>query len=179
MNSRFQRYKSCWGSNLWHSLGKQRLAFILRALSHHIIVCVFQAQLGEIQHHYPEEFNYKGILQLVQLRDRGPEQKLNQEWLLFCNHRHCSIRDFSFAVSNATRWDLLCSVAQSCLTLCDPWTVARQVPLSMGFSRQEYQKGLPFPPPGNLPNPGIKPMSLMSPELAGRFFTTIAIQEAL
>ena len=40
------------------------------------------------------------------------------------------------------------------------WTVAHQAPLSMGFSRQEYWSGLPFPPPGDLPNPGIKPMSL-------------------
>ena len=55
-----------------------------------------------------------------------------------------------------------------------PWTVARQAPLSMGFSRQEYCSGLPCPPVGNLPNPGIKPMSLASPALAGRFFTTVA-----
>ena len=40
-----------------------------------------------------------------------------------------------------------------------PWTVSYQVPLSMGFSRQEYWSGLPFPSPGNLPNPGIKPLS--------------------
>ena len=38
-----------------------------------------------------------------------------------------------------------------------PWIVAHQAPLSMGFSRQEYWSGLPFPPPGHLPNPGIKP----------------------
>ena len=50
------------------------------------------------------------------------------------------------------------------------WTVAHQAPLSMGFSRQEYWSGLPCPPPGDLPNPGIKPMSLMSPALAGRYF---------
>ena len=50
-----------------------------------------------------------------------------------------------------------------------PWTVAHQAPLSMGFPRQEYWSGLPFPPPGNLPNPGIEPVSLA---LAGRFFTT-------
>ena len=49
-----------------------------------------------------------------------------------------------------------------------PWTIALQAPLSIGFSRQEYWRGLPFPPPGNLPNPGIKPES---PALAGRFFT--------
>ena len=48
-----------------------------------------------------------------------------------------------------------------------PWTVARQAPLSMGFSRQEYWSGLPFPSPGDLPVPGIKPAS---PALAGSFF---------
>ena len=52
-----------------------------------------------------------------------------------------------------------------------PWTVAHQAPLSMGFSRQEYWSGLPRPPPRDLPDPGIKPASLMSPTLAGRFFT--------
>ena len=50
-------------------------------------------------------------------------------------------------------------VAQSCLTLCDPWTVAHQAPLSMEFSRQEYWSGLPFPSPGDLPEPGIEPES--------------------
>ena len=49
-----------------------------------------------------------------------------------------------------------------------PWTIARQTPLSMGFSRQEYWSGLQFPSPGNLPNPGIEPSS---PALAGGFFT--------
>ena len=49
-----------------------------------------------------------------------------------------------------------------------PWTVASQVPLSMGFPRQEYWNGLPFPSPGDLPDPGIESVS---PALAGRFFT--------
>jgi len=53
-----------------------------------------------------------------------------------------------------------------------PWTVASQIPLSMGFSRQEYWSGLPFPPPGDLPHPEIKPTFPKSPALAGRFFTT-------
>ena len=48
----------------------------------------------------------------------------------------------------------------------------------MGFSRQEYWSGWPCPPPGDLPNPGIEPMSLISPALAGRFFTTSATWEA-
>ena len=58
-----------------------------------------------------------------------------------------------------------------------PWTVACQAPLSMGFSRQNSWSGLLFPP-GNLPEPGIKPMSLMSPALGGRFFTTSTTWEA-
>ena len=48
-------------------------------------------------------------------------------------------------------------VAKSCLTLCAPWTVAHQAPPSMGFSRQEYWSGLPFPSSGDLPDPGIEP----------------------
>ena len=55
-------------------------------------------------------------------------------------------------------------------TFATLWTVAHQAPLSMGFPRQEYCSGLPFPPPGNPPNPGIKPLSLVFPALPGRFF---------
>ena len=50
-------------------------------------------------------------------------------------------------------------VTKSCPTLATPWTVACRAPLSMGFSRQEYWSGLPFPSSGDLPNPGIKPRS--------------------
>ena len=59
------------------------------------------------------------------------------------------------------------------------WTVAHQAPMSMGFSRQGHWSGLPFPSPGHLPNPRIKPVSLMSPALAGGFFTTSATWEVL
>ena len=59
-----------------------------------------------------------------------------------------------------------------CSVVYDTWTAARQAPLSMGFSRQEYWNGLPFPPSGNLSDPGIKPMSPESLALANRFFTT-------
>ena len=55
------------------------------------------------------------------------------------------------------------------------WTVDRQSPLSMGFFRQEYWRGLPCPSPGDLPDPGIKPTSPAFPALAGRFFTTSTI----
>ena len=50
-------------------------------------------------------------------------------------------------------------VTKSCPTLGTPWTVAHQAPLFMGFSRQEYWSGLPFPSPGDLPDPGIEPGS--------------------
>ena len=61
-------------------------------------------------------------------------------------------------------------VTKSCLTLATPWTVACQAPLSMGFSRQEYWSGLPFPSPRDLPNPGLL--------YSGRFFTNWATREA-
>ena len=70
------------------------------------------------------------------------------------------------------QWDTLCVKAHSlCMSefLRPQWTAARQAPLSMGFHRQEYWSGLPFPSVGNLPNSGIEPTS---PALAGRFFTT-------
>ena len=68
--------------------------------------------------------------------------------------------------------------ALSCFTrVClfeTPWTVAQKAPPFMGFSRQEYWSGVPCPPPGGLPDPGMEPVSLMSPALAGGFFTTSA-----
>ena len=57
------------------------------------------------------------------------------------------------------------------------WTIARQTPLFMEFSRQKCWSGLPCPPPGDPPNPGIRTSSLMSPALAGGFFTTSATWE--
>ena len=57
------------------------------------------------------------------------------------------------------------------------WTIVFQIPLSIKFPRQEYLSGLPFSSPGDLPDPGIKPTSLKSPALAGRYFTTIATGE--
>ena len=69
-------------------------------------------------------------------------------------------------------------LVQSCLTLCNPVEWACQAPLSMEFSRQEYWRGLTFPPPGDLPNPGIEPVSLTSPALVDGFFTTSTTWEA-
>ena len=57
-------------------------------------------------------------------------------------------------------------------------TIARQAPLSMRFSRQKYWRGLPSPPPGDLPGPGIEPVSLISPALVDRLFITSTTSEA-
>ena len=58
-----------------------------------------------------------------------------------------------------------------------PWTIALQAPLSMEFSRQVYWNGLPFPTPGDLPDPGIEPACLASPALAGGFFTASPLEK--
>ena len=85
-------------------------------------------------------------------------------------------------VRTGTSWEACvcctcCVLSHVCL-FAIPWTVALQAPLSMGFSRQEYWSGLPFSPPGDRPNPGIKPESLASPAFAGGLFTTSATGEA-
>ena len=74
------------------------------------------------------------------------------------------------AEKNRDLFDVVVVALLRCIPLfVTPWTVACQVPLSMGFSRQEYCSGLPFPSPGYLPDPGIESAS---PALAGGFFTT-------
>ena len=69
-----------------------------------------------------------------------------------------------------------CSVMSN--SLWPPWTVAHQAPLPVEFSRQEYWSELPFPPPGDLSDPGFEPESPASPALASQFFTTGAAREA-
>ena len=90
---------------------------------------------------------------------------------------HASLLTCNFVHLNAPHCFFVCMLNYfSCVQLfVTLWTLMHQAPLSMGFSRQEYWSGLPYPPPGDLPNPRIKPMSLMSPALAGGFFTTSAI----
>ena len=64
---------------------------------------------------------------------------------------------------------------QSCLTLCDPWPVAWQAPLAMGFFRQQFWSGVPCPPPAGLPGPGIEPSMVLEFHAGtGKFFTTKA-----
>ena len=84
-----------------------------------------------------------------------------------------------FLSSPSVPWDVcvhacvLSKALLSCPTLCNPMaSMDRQASLSMGFSRQEYWSELPFRSPGDLPDPGIKSLSLVSPAQAGRFFTS-------
>ena len=81
-------------------------------------------------------------------------------WGAGCNHLCVCLCDIFLHIYKCV---LSCGggglVAKSCPILATPWTVARQPPPSMGFSRQEYWSGLPFPSPGDLPNPGIKSRS--------------------
>ena len=68
----------------------------------------------------------------------------------------------------------VCSVTQLCPTLCDSMDCSQLGFPSLRFSQQEYWSGLPFPPPGALPDPGIEPVSPASPAMAGSFFTIVS-----
>ena len=78
-------------------------------------------------------------------------------------------------LSSTVSWCCVLSCFSCVRLFAALWIIACQAPLFKGFSRQECWSGLPFPPPGNHPNPGIKPVSLTSPVLAGGFFTTSTI----
>ena len=96
------------------------------------------------------------------------------ENLYTISHKHCSKCDkrIEFLVLHSYMYACTLSYSVVSDSLQPHWTVALQVPLSMEFSRQEYWIGLPFPTPGDLPDPGIEPVSPESPTLAGRVFTT-------
>ena len=88
------------------------------------------------------------------------------------------MRKFSVVTSVCFNWLAACVAVytKSCLTVfVTPWTVAHQAPLSMRLPRQEYWSTLLFPPPRNIPDPGIK---AMSPALTGRFFDHCATRKA-
>ena len=80
-----------------------------------------------------------------------------------------AVKDAAYMLSHFSRVQLFATL----------WTVTQQAPLPMGFFRQESWSGLPCPPPGDLPYPGIEPMSHTSPAWAGGFFTISATSEAL
>ena len=88
----------------------------------------------------------------------------------------CSSKVFVPAYAPITNWAV--AVLNGVRLFATLWTVAHLAPLSVGFFRQESWSGSPCPPPGDLPDPGIKSVSLTSPALAGGFFTTRATWEA-
>ena len=95
---------------------------------------------------------------------KAKNKQLNQDWLWSTAYK------LSLLSKNINQlW-----IALKKKTLCDSWTVAHQAPLSMGFPRQEYWSGLPLPFPGDLPNPGIEPVS---PPLVSRPFTTEGVPQ--
>ena len=96
---------------------------------------------------------------------------------LFLNLHFTEFHEAFNTIGHFFSWHLLYCV-QSCLTLCGPITLARLTPVPMEFSRQEYWSGVPFPTPGDVLDPGIEPVSLASPALAGRFFTTSTTWES-
>ena len=104
----------------------------------------------------------------------SPTFSLSQHQGLFNESVLCIRNQFDSLLGCIYRNTFVLSVSDSAA----PWTEACQVPLFMGFPRQEGWRGLPFPSPGYLPNPGIEPASLTSPALAGRFFTTRAAWKA-
>ena len=97
----------------------------------------------------------------------GPGKKTDDICLHSSLGQHCTTHSHLFYYTDLSQIKTVCSITLSewvkslsrVRLFATPWTVARQAPLSMGFSRPEYWSGLPFPSPGDLPDPGIKPRS--------------------
>ena len=98
--------------------------------------------------------------------------KMFWDWMAVMFAHHCEHIKNHWNVLNFMTGELCAQLLGRIRLFAALRTVAGQAPLSMGFSRQEYWSGLPFPPPGDLPNPGIKPTSLAILSLTDRFFTT-------
>ena len=122
---------------------------------------------GPVQQGYPglcRELSLNGITEI-------PPKKSQRD-----SKCEKALVDCCWLVSGVHACQVISIVSDS---LWPPGTVACQVPLSMGFSRQEHWSGLPFPAPGNLSSPLMEPMSFMCPTLAGMFFTSSGTWKAL
>ena len=101
----------------------------------------------------------------------------NKAWVLLClTHTSCLAQGpiYLLPLKLILRFPVLSRV----LLFAILWTIAHQAPLAMGFSKQEYWSWLPFPSPGDLPDPGIEPPSLSSPALASIFFTAPSLKNS-
>ena len=95
------------------------------------------------------------------------------------NFQHLSCFNIRDGVRIVLEDEMMCLYSVIYESFVTPWTVTCQASLSMGFRRQGYWSGVPFPSPGDLPDPGIKPVSVVSLALVGRFFTTVPRGEHL
>ena len=111
-------------------------------------------------------FSSYSLLVIVETALPAAQSDFSVSALIRCVTLACYLTSLNLSVLLITVMLLNLVTSDSLGTL---WTVACQAPLSMGFPRQEYRSGYPFPSPGDLPNPGIKPTS---PALAGEFFTS-------
>ena len=140
-----------------------------------------QSRIQPMADHSPAVFTRENIPKKVDLSDSNlccsnVKILVEVEGIGIASFSFISIPFFIYFIYSLFLFFIACVLSRiSCVWLfASPWTVAHQAPLSMVFSRQEYWSGLPYPPPGDLPNLGIKPASLMSPALTGGFFTTSA-----
>ena len=124
--------------------------------------------LQRVRHQWVTSLSYHFIIHRKVKRVDLKSSHQKEKCVSFYWHNGCSVR-----------WWMLCMLScfNSVQLLVIRWTVARQAPLPTGFSGQEYWSGLPCPSSGDLPHPGIEPMSLMSPALAGGLFTTSSTWE--
>ena len=170
-------------------LGSENQRFFLMILS--IVPVTYGEDYGRMMAKAGNGWSFKGGY-MIQHAFRSRQWNLNisfffssaqLEYKGFFSHIRSLEQAVSTLVNSTAQWSqgsrLGCvhvySVTQSCLTL-QPHPLACQASLSMGFSRQEYWSGLPFPPLADLPNPGIKPTS---PALAGGFFTIEPLEKPL
>ena len=106
-------------------------------------------------------------LGILKINCGGFQWRLISGWRAGWNNPPWSGRAHAGELEYVIWWMFMCSVVPTFMT---SWTVAHQTLLSTGFSRQEHQSGLSFPPPGDFPDPGIEPTSSVSSALRGRFF---------
>ena len=105
----------------------------------------------------------------------GEHEEIWGEWSASGGHRHSASLLPTYLPYASLPPGCVCVLSQFWL-FATPWTVAHQASLTMEFSKQEYWRGLAFSTPGNLPNPGIAPMSIVSSALADGFITTAPLE---
>ena len=151
-----------WWSKVLAALVTQRqgtnevsnLLFQINGFHFTVCLCLIRYQLIQVVHNAlkAKDVVARSILTTHQCFSR-------RKVLVIIPEKAMEILRFSSYINFALEWKSKCYLLRRVWLFVTPWTVASQVPLSTGFSRQEYCSGLPFPPPRDLPNPGMKPGS--------------------